>query len=292
MTARRGFVLLAVLWFITGVATIGLGAALTGRAAATAAFNRMALTRAAWAAEACLAAALAAGDLAMRADRTRPAWRTGAWNSLDSAVLADPLVRECPGVVALQPTGVALDVNAAGVEPLRRILSAQGLPSLRTEAMVAALLDWRDRDVTARDLGAEADWYASRGRAIPRNGALASVAELERVRGFEDWSTEQVAGRALTPLDSLFTVERGRIVPSRAPSAVLAALPAGAAESGVVLSAELPELVVDEPEAWILTAAGTGSHAANGTPRLVARIEVRLLRGGRSVAIARHRVDP
>ena len=37
MTARRGFVLLAVLWFITGVATIGLGAS-NGEAAQAATF--------------------------------------------------------------------------------------------------------------------------------------------------------------------------------------------------------------------------------------------------------------
>lgn len=53
------------------------------------------------------------------------------------------------------------------------------------DSLVTALLDWIDPDSTGRGGGSENTWYRSAGRRLPRNGALASVNELEWVRGFD-----------------------------------------------------------------------------------------------------------
>ena len=84
--------------------------------------------------------------------------------------------------------------------------------------MVDALLDWRDPDDAPRRFGAERDWYVARGLFPPRNGPLADVRELRRVRGFD----------AITVPDSVliavFTVEPGRLVTARADPRVLASV--------------------------------------------------------------------
>jgi type II secretory pathway component PulK len=258
--ARRGFVLLAVLWFITGASALGLGVALTGRQATTAAFNRMALTRAAWDAEACLAAARAAIAEVMRGDDSTLDSLSRTWAGLAAPVLASPLVLNCPGEIEFLPTGGLLDINAASGEAVQAVLVSAGVAEARAAAMSAAFLDWRDADAVPRELGAERDWYEAQERAVPRDGPLASIRELPRVRGFETSSESRGDAATRRPLDSLFTVEPGR---------------AGA-----------------EPEAWILTARAFGAQGADGTPRLESTIEVRLIRGGRNVAITRQRSGP
>ena len=86
--------------------------------------------------------------------------------------------------------------------------------ALGDSVVVASLLDWTDADTIPRTAGAEAGWYAQRGRAAPRNGPFADVAELARVRGLEVTSP--------TDLRTLFTVRGdGSVSPDRADAAVL-----------------------------------------------------------------------
>lgn len=92
------------------------------------------------------------------------------------------------------------------------------LPVLGSDSLTDAVLDWRDPDDVPRPAGAEAEWYQARGQRPPRNGPLASVAELALVRGF--------GGSSVARLDSVLTVRgAAHLDVNAAPATVLAALP-------------------------------------------------------------------
>jgi general secretion pathway protein K len=198
-----------------------------------------------------------------------------------------------------------VDVGSADAEVLSQLFAALSIPQRQADSLVDALLDWRDRDDVARPLGAERDWYEAHGRLPPRNAPLADLRELARVRGFE----------TLHGLDSVLTVEPGRIALNHAPLTVIAALPGLAAEAvawvaehrarGVPVTdllalagelspaarrallaryADLLRLTTVEPDAWVLT-----SRAKSGAPPVAAVLEVRLVRAGARAAIVRRR---
>lgn len=223
MRSRRGFALMAVLWIIAGAAITGMTVTHAARERVRTAINRNALLRAEWAAEDCLARAIAALDMLLGS-------RIGFLGSVtpapaDSLPLLlgrDPRVVECPGEVRLIPVGMTIDLASATAEMFRRAFAAQGIAQSTTDSLVDALLDWRDADDMPRLHGCERDCYAALERPRPRNAAFADVAELDLVRGFEFWD----AGlKQRTPLDRLFTTDPGRTALTWAPYEVLAALP-------------------------------------------------------------------
>jgi general secretion pathway protein K len=92
------------------------------------------------------------------------------------------------------------------------------------QALVDALVDWRDRDRRARPGGAEAAQYAAAGSPFePPNGPLWRLDELTRIRGFSDSIADLLA-----PYITVRGV--GRINLNTAPRPVLAALPQLGAE--------------------------------------------------------------
>jgi type II secretory pathway component PulK len=153
------------------------------------------------------------------------------------------------------------------------LLTALGIPAARADSMVEALLDWRETGDVPRPHGAKRGWYASRGLFVPRNGPLADVRELRRVRGFDSLTIPDAV------LATVFTVEPGRLVGSRAPQIVLASVPSDADEA--------QRLTTDRPDAWVLTAR---AHA--GRPGVTATIAVRVELVGTRATIARWRVTP
>lgn len=301
--SRTGFALLAVLWVMVGVATLALGASLSSRDAVAAAANRASATRAFWIAEDCLARAQAAIDEALAVEGT-PDRRDRAWSALDTVVLSSPLLPIADCSLSLRPAGSALDLNAADREMLRRLFAGLGRPD--AESLADALLDWRDRDHLTRPSGAENDWYESHTRHAPRNGTLADMRELARVRGFERLAAE---------LDPILSVEPGRVVLPRAPLVVLAALPgmsqeaigrvheiralgrpwtlvelaSGLSRAGrdslIARHGELTTLTTELPDAWLLESRGVAGPLA-----LPISIQVRLVRSGRRAAVVRRRV--
>ncbi len=66
MTGRRGFALLAVLWLVAAVTTLAGTSVHLARSAGSVSSNRIALARARWAAEGCVAVAQAELDSALR----------------------------------------------------------------------------------------------------------------------------------------------------------------------------------------------------------------------------------
>ncbi len=77
----------------------------------------------------------------------------------------------------------SLDLNEAAEESSRnRLVQIPGI----TPAMADALLDWMDEDDQPREFGAEATWYAeNQPGALPRNGPIQSLSELNKIRGFD-----------------------------------------------------------------------------------------------------------
>jgi general secretion pathway protein K len=191
---RRGVALLAVLWVITALASLAGVSMAVARIGARTSRNRLLLGRAGWAREACAEVLLArytteAGVIALdTVDLGRGTWCR--------ASVTDP--------------AAAFNVNLATPDALLHVL--------RRPALVDAMLDWRDEDDLVRPDGAEAAWYRERGRAPPRNGPLADVAELGLVRGFDDSVVRRVE-----PL--LTTRGDGRINPALAAADVIAGLP-------------------------------------------------------------------
>ena len=317
---RRGFALLTVLWIMTGVAALGLGISIAGRASIATARNRIELARAAWRAEDCFERARAAIAESLRTPAADPRASREVWIRLDELVARSAVLAPCDGSVELAPASIALDLNDARASDLERVLGRLGIPGTRADSMIDALLDWRDADDVPRANGAEREWYERAGRSLPRNGPFAHIDELARVRGFDARGPPQGAGNA-TSLSALFTVEPGRMVLDLAPVSVLAALPGFTEETleriaerrarraeplvellalGGELSvasrdslhrhyADLVGRVTIEPDAWILSAR-SWTVADDGTRTLVATIEARLVRAGARAAIVRRRI--
>jgi hypothetical protein len=210
------------------------------------------------------------------------------------------------GDVTARPLGDAVDVNTGEEPVLRAVLGTVHFTPARVDSLAAALLDWRDKDDEPRPAGAESAWYRDHGRSPPRNGPLASLAELRLVRGFE----------ASEAFDSLLSVEPARIALSRAPVRVLALLPGMTPEAATVISerrkggglgedllalggelsraardsiaahySELSAMVTSEPDAWLLEARASDE----GSPVRVG-IELKLVRSGNRPAVVRRRV--
>lgn len=305
---RPGFVLLAVLWVMVGAIALGLALTLASRRAVGAARNRRAAIVAAWMTEGCLERARAAIGAALAERMGEPGDLLARWRALDRAVPASAPVRSADCSVSLTPAGRALDVNAAGADQLARLFRALRVPEAAVDTLVDAVLDWRDPDDLPRPHGAEAPWYAARGRPAPRNAPFAHRRELARVHGLDSLAASGI-------IDSVLDVEPGRVDLNHAPLAVLASLPGFTTEvlaaigvrreRGVPITdllavaaqlspnartalaahyAELSRLATADPDAWIVTARGKA-----GAPPITAVVEARLVRAGRRAAIVRRR---
>jgi type II secretory pathway component PulK len=191
---RLGFALLTVLWLVATLSAVGAVSIAIARVGAGASRNRIVLTRAAWAREACAEIALA-----------RYAER-GVVTEVDTTELGRGTW--CRAFV--EDAAARLDLNQTSREVLLGLLGSDSLTD--------ALLDWRDVDQTPRASGAEAEWYRSEGRRLPRDAALADVAELGFVRGFDSLRVAEL-GRLLTVRGA------GHIDVNTAAPELLAALP-------------------------------------------------------------------
>lgn len=306
--ARRGFVLLAVLWVMVGVGAVGLGLALAARRESGAAHNRRAMVIAQWAAEDCLNRAEATIDDALH-HAAGDASDSTVWATLDllssTQAARSEIIEDTTCNATLRAAGTTIDVNTADDTVLTRLFIASGLPEGQADSVSDAILDWRDADQVARPNGAEAAWYVAHNRYPPRDGPFTDIRELRRVRGLE----------AFSGLDTLLGVDSDRVVLDRAPLPVIATLPgitnealgrlaelrARGAHLTSVLSfssglspdaratllgsyQDLNRLTTNEPDAWMLIARGW-----SGVPRVTAAIELRLVRAGSRAAIVRRR---
>ena len=302
---QSGFALLAVLWVVVGLAALGVATSLAARNAIIAAGNRVDIAGATWRAADCLERARAGIADVLHAPPERDARGLSGWSALDTSVPRASIVASAHCDVRLQAVGSRIDVNSADAEMLGAVLHRLGLADARRDSMVDALLDWRDADDVPRPHGAERQWYVTNGRFAPRNGPFADVREIRRVRGFEK----------LQGLDSLVSVEPGRVSLAHAPLSVLGVLPGideealsriseertRGATSGdlmelmaqlspdarqrmLVRYSDLVHAATSEPDAWILEARATAGLSA-----ITVVTQVRLVRAGDRAAIVRRR---
>lgn len=301
---REGFVMLSVLWVLVSIASLAMAASLAGRSAHAASRNRASLTIAYWRADDCVERARAAIDLALTSPPLAGDARASenAWQRLDRAIAPSALLAHCD--LTLTPIGATWNINALSAGRFRLLLVKRGFAA-SADWLVDAFLDWCDADDVPRSLGAERVDYEARRTNPPRNGPIASMAELRRVRGFE----------ALDSLDSVLGVEPGLLAIEHASLEAIALvagidaeaiqriselraanLPLGdltqlngmlSAESRAVLQAGAMQRSLElalAPEGWMLTSRG---HA--GSPSVEVSIETRLQRAGDRIAIVQRR---
>lgn len=303
--ARRGFALIFTLWILVACSAVAMSLSVNGRDEIRAIGNRYASDRTRWAARGCLERARAVADEVMWSEGFTAASIRSAWNELDQAMAAGLRERVSECAIAIRPSGLALNVNAADAHQLRRVLSRYAPES---DSIADAILDWLDPDDSPRPSGAERSWYSARGLATPRNGPIASPAELALVRGVPPG----VVARGI------LGVRNERILWRRAEPAVLAALPgvtdealsvlgshgldavtdlsalgsfpemsAAARDSLARASKDLLPMITSIPEAWVITAT-----ASYGSPAILTAIEMRIALGEERLLILERRVLP
>jgi len=175
--------LLAVLWVIVALAALAATGAIGARTAGAVTRNRIALARARWAAEGCLAAQLARLDSLARAERPLEAAPGDTLRFADGARCVS--VATDPSAQPDNDTG-RVNLNAAPPEALAR------LPGFTDEA-VRVVMDrrrWGDRfSDLFQVLGRLSP--AARAEMLARYGAL-----LRRVTFAPEWLRVTATGRA------------------------------------------------------------------------------------------------
>jgi type II secretory pathway component PulK len=298
--------MITMLWVMAVAAVVTATGALAGRLAVHASRNRSELERAYWIAAGCASRARAKIHALLR-DGEAGAAATVVWRTLDRRV-TNAMTFEHACDVQLEAVGTRLDVNTASDEMVARLLSALGVSETRSREMVDALADWKDSDDVARGAGAERSWYVAEHREQPRNGPIADVRELARVRGFE----------RISDFDSVLGVDGGRVSLATAPVAVLMSIPGVTRETaetiaqlrqqgepvgdllavvGLVSSSSADSLTARyadaahvsaaTPDGWILTV-----RASSGFPPNTATLTMRLVRDGEAARLVFARSDP
>ena len=134
--------------------------------------------------------------------------------------------------VAVQDEAGKVDINIAGPVPIRALVLGLGVSA--GEAVVDAILDFRDEDDARRPSGAERAEYLAAGRLYgPRNGPFLAVEDLASVLGL----TQADADR-LRPFVTVYS-GLGGVDASVAPRALVEALARGLESSG---GASVPDL--------------------------------------------------
>lgn len=295
--------MITTLWVIAVASVVAASGALVGRVAVDASRNRTELERAYWLATGCASRAHATIDALLRAEEDEA---TTAWRMLDHR-LPTAMTFEPACSVELEAFGTRLDVNSASDEMVSRLLAALGVPEARAREMIDALRDWTDSDDVARPAGAERSWYAAEYRDPPRNGPLADVRELARVRGFE----------RIADFATVVATDGGRVSLMTAPVPVLMSVPGvtretaeaivelreagtppgdllavaevvspSSADSLIARYADAAHMTTAIPDAWALTV-----RASSGFPVNTARLELTLRRDGKRCRVVSARAE-
>ena len=175
MTGRHGgFALILVIWAIVLLASLAAGFAFAVRHEIRVAGDMASVARA----EAAASAALHTAALLL--GRADPEERWQADTRLRSMPWPDAVIG-----VRVQSESGRIDINRAP-RALLLGLFAQFFPPGRADALVDALIDWRDDDDEPEPAGAEREAYEQAGYAYgPANAPFNSVNELSRVLGFD-----------------------------------------------------------------------------------------------------------
>jgi type II secretory pathway component PulK len=178
---RRGVALLMVLATLVLLASVEVASRQNVSVAIAAAERNYRVTQARWSAEGCVAIVLSLANAAVRAHHD------SAWSAMDSALASEPnppVMRGCRW--SLEPVGRVRGVNQFDIASLSALLQFAGIAPARSDSLSAAIHDWSDSDNDRSANGAEAPWYIESRRVPPTNQPIASAAEFQLIRGFED----------------------------------------------------------------------------------------------------------
>lgn len=225
---ERGIVLLMVLLLLALVSVMVLGFAQEWRLELLIARNQLSSRQAALLAEGGVYYAVGKLVEAQQAERRAPQAALG--EAPGEVWRGDGTTRELalPGgrvLVRVTDESGKINLNQAPEPLLLRLLEIVGVEGPKAQALVDALIDWRDPDNDPRPLGAESDYYARLSPPYPaKNGPLDVVEELFWIKGFDagqllglrDLVTVQKVGRGVNlnaaPLEVLralgFTAEQ------------------------------------------------------------------------------------
>ena len=87
-----------------------------------------------------------------------------------------------------------IDINIVTEEQLQSLFLSLELEMNQADALVGAIIDWRDEDELRHLNGAEASEYIHAGlRSRPSNKPFLSISELQQVIGFDRWLYSRIA---------------------------------------------------------------------------------------------------
>jgi general secretion pathway protein K len=188
VSRERGFALIAALWLLVAIGTIGLGIELRARARHLAAANAVDETRARAAAEAGLAemqdrlvGLLGAGPSVGAPDPRRG---LDPWGALYARATDTVALGTARAVVRLTDLGTRINLDRATEDELRRLFVALRIDAGEADRLAQRIMDWRDPDDLRRARGAEHDDYVRSGVAVlPENAPFTRLGELQDVLG-------------------------------------------------------------------------------------------------------------
>jgi general secretion pathway protein K len=92
--------------------------------------------------------------------------------------------------VSISDEAGKVDLNSAGDRLLQALVTGVGAPA--SDAVVDAIIDFRDDDNNKRPQGAEREQYAAAGRPGPKNAPFSVVEEIEQVLGIDSDLAERL----------------------------------------------------------------------------------------------------
>jgi type II secretory pathway component PulK len=227
MKQRKGFALVAALWLVVAIATIGMEFEIEARQRSMLALNVVESTQ---------AAAVAAGGLELaqsrlarilREARLRGAGAAGTdrlassdpWSHIDTLLAKTDTVGGAVIDIRVRDVGAALNINTVSEADLRNFFQALQVDYSTADHLAQSIMDWRDVDELSRPSGAEKQQYMDHHKlALPRNAPFLYVSELLDVDGMTPELFEQMR-------PYLITQGSGRVNLNSAEEPVLHALP-------------------------------------------------------------------
>jgi general secretion pathway protein K len=197
-------------------------------------------------------------------------------------------------VTEARDEGGKIDLNFAGERLLRALLIGLDVEPARTDAIVDAILDYRDGDGIKRPKGAEEAEYHAAGRAQgPKNVPFAAMEELGQVLGIDAALLEK-----LTPFVTAHSGKEG-VDPAAAPRRLIEVLrrgdtPTPASETSLdlqsaELAADLPPYFTAHSTRNTFTVRSEVAMAGGLRFALEAIVDISSLRPAGSVASAQTR---
>jgi len=178
---QKGIALVLVLWIVTLLSIMAGSFALSMRRESAIMFGLKSVAQA----QAYAEAGVAMAQMMMLQNDPLKRWQA------DGQIYEFRFDRALIRVQMLAETG-KVDLNQADLTLLQRLLSQAPIETDKQTGIADAIVDWRDKDDTAREEGAEKSEYKKAGlKYVPRNEAFQSLEELQLVLGMDsglyDW---------------------------------------------------------------------------------------------------------